>query len=105
MKIKIIILTSVVMLLAFLAYIQTPTASINKNHVLFYSPTDEEKEVSIDSTEIYGAPILEYKLEETKEEAGFLIEIYREYEIYKNRNGEIVKTVATDNTQSLTYAK
>ena len=95
----------VVLLLAFIAYIQTPTASINKGQVLYYSSIDEDQVVSSDPDEVYGAPILEYKLEDTMEKDGFLIEVYREYEIYKNRNGEVVKTVATENTQFLQYAK
>lgn len=95
----------VIVLLAFIAYIETPTASINKNQVLFYSPTNEDQEVSSNTDEIFGAPELEYKLEETKEEDGFIVEIYREYEIYKNRQGDIVKTVATDNTEFIHYVK
>ncbi|CAI9388442.1 hypothetical protein ACTQ5K_05165 [Niallia sp. Sow4_A1] len=95
----------VIVLLAFIAYIETPTASINKNQVLFYSPTNEDQEVSSNTDEIFGAPELEYKLEETKEEDGFIVEVYREYEIYKNRQGDIVKTVATDNTEFIHYVK
>lgn len=102
---KRISLILVIVLLAFIAYIETPTASINKNQVLFYSPTNENQEVSSNTDEIFGAPELEYKLEETKEEDGFIVEVYREYEIYKNRQGDIVKTVATDNTEFIHYVK
>lgn len=105
MKNKRMIVFVVVLLLAFIAYIQTPTASINKDQVLFYSANTEDAEVSSSLEELYGTPILEYKLEDTKEEDGFLIETYREYEIYKDKNGEVVKTVATDHTQFLQYAK
>ncbi|WP_400242570.1 hypothetical protein AB3U99_16100 [Niallia sp. JL1B1071] len=95
----------VIVLLALIAYIETPTAGINKNQVLFYSSTNEDQEVSSNTDEIFGAPELEYKLEETKEEDGFIVEVYREYEIYKNRQGDIVKTVATDNTEFIHYVK
>jgi hypothetical protein len=104
-KMKKISLISIIILLGFIAYIETPTAKINKTNVLFYGAIKEEQEVSSNGDEIFGAPDLEYKLEETKEEDGFIVEVYREYEIYKNRQGEVVKTVATDNTESLHYAK
>lgn len=105
MKKKRTIIIIVTLLLAFTAYIQSPTAGINKNQVLFYSETTDDAEVSSSLEELYGAPILEYKLEDTQEVDGFLIETYREYEIYKDKNGEVVKTVATDHTQFLQYAK
>jgi len=103
--VKKISLISIIILLGFIAYIETPTAKINKNQVLFYGSTNEEQEVSSNASEIFGAPDLEYKLDETKEVDGFIVEVYREYEIYKNRQGEVVKTVATDNTEYIHYAK
>ncbi|SLL32577.1 Uncharacterised protein [Mycobacteroides abscessus subsp. abscessus] len=103
--VKKISLIIVILLLALIAYIETPTSSINENQVLYYGLTNEEQEVSSNADDIFGAPDLEYRLEETKEEDGFIVEVYREYEIYKNRQGEVVKTVATDNTEYIHYAK
>ncbi|MGP7819007.1 hypothetical protein [Niallia sp. 01092] len=92
----------VLLLLAFTAYVETPTASINKNYVYFYGDTGESTEVNAEEKTL-GAPELEYKLDSTVKENGYIIETHREYEIYKDRNGELVKTVATPNTQTLQY--
>ncbi|MFT8322586.1 MAG: hypothetical protein ABF649_17005 [Bacillus sp. (in: firmicutes)] len=94
----------VLILLAFAAYVETPTASINKDYVYFYGDTDETQEVNT-AEESTGAPELEYKLDSTMKEDGYLVETYREYEIYKNDNGEVVKTIATNHTQSIKYAE
>lgn len=92
----------VLLLLTFAAYLETPTASINKNYVYFYGDTGESTEVNAEEKTL-GAPELEYKLDSTAKENGYTIETYREYELYKDHNGELVKTVATPNTQTLKY--
>ena len=92
----------VIILLAFIAYVETPTAKINEDYVYFYGETAESETAST-SADVYGAPELEYKLEDTKVENGFVIETYREYEIYKNREGEVVKNVPTSNREYLKY--
>ncbi|WP_445490279.1 hypothetical protein [Niallia sp. 03133] len=94
----------VVLLLAFAAYVETPTASINKNYMYFYGDTNDTEEAS-SNLDALGSPELEYQLDSTVEEDGFLIETYREYELYKDSNGEVAKTVATSNTQSIKYAE
>jgi hypothetical protein len=94
----------VCLLLAFIAFLETPTASINKRFVHFYSEEVENTEVSTMQEDALGGPILDYKLEDAQIEEGYLVEIYREYEIYKDRNGEIIKTVATNNLEYLKYA-
>lgn len=102
---KTLSLVLVVLMLAFVFMLETPTASINKNYVHFYSDMDATNEVNNNLEEIDGAPILEYRLEDTSIDGGFLIEMYREYEIYKNQNDDIVKIVPTDHTEYLHYAK
>ena len=92
----------VIVLLAFIAYVETPTAKINEDYVYFYGETTESETAST-SSEVYGAPELEYKLEDTTVEDGVVLETYREYEIYKNRAGEVVKNVPTSNREYLRY--
>ncbi|KKI90779.1 hypothetical protein WQ54_18695 [Bacillus sp. SA1-12] len=48
-------------------------------------------------------PTLETRLVDRTEEDGYIIEVYREYEIYKDEKGNIIDTVATDNYQYLRY--
>lgn len=92
----------VIILLAFIAYVETPTAKINEDYVYYYGETTESEPAST-SEEVYGAPELEYKLEATTVEDGVVLETYREYEIYKNRAGEVVKNVPTSNREYLRY--
>lgn len=48
---------------------------------------------------------LEYQLEEIREKDGYTIEVYREYEIYRDDNGTIVKMIPTDHYNYLRYEK
>ncbi|MBL5866355.1 hypothetical protein [Heyndrickxia sporothermodurans] len=95
-KYKIITSIFLIGVLVFLAYINTITESeINNVHVsLPVNAIENEKTITNDLN-----PILEYKLVNSKKdkEEGYVVETYREYEIYKNKNGTIDKTVPTDN--------
>lgn len=93
-----------ILLVAFVAYMETPTARINKEYVYYYGETNESEEANT-STESLGAPELEYQLDSTVKEDGYIVETYREYEIYKDKNGEVIKTKATANTQTIKYAE
>lgn len=46
---------------------------------------------------------LQWKLEDIRVEGNYEIEAYREYEIYKNVQGEIIETRATDHYEYLRY--
>jgi hypothetical protein len=45
----------------------------------------------------------QYILEEKKQEGGYTIETYREYEIYTDETGTIIKQVPTSNFEYLKY--
>ncbi len=46
---------------------------------------------------------LQWKLEETKIEGDYEIEAYREYEVYKNAEGKVIETRATEHYEYLRY--
>ncbi|GGC78696.1 hypothetical protein GCM10007216_06490 [Thalassobacillus devorans] len=48
---------------------------------------------------------LTYVLEERIEVDGNIVETYREYELYEDKNGHIRKRVPTENLQYMTYKK
>jgi len=50
-------------------------------------------------------PIYEYRLDKTEEHDGYIVETYREYEIFKNEKGKIVKTIPTENYNYIRYKK
>lgn len=70
------------------------------------SPTDEsddEATIKQTSESVVQPPILEYKLVDTDEVDGYIIEIYREFEIYKDQNGKILESIPTSNYNYLRY--
>jgi hypothetical protein len=46
---------------------------------------------------------LEYVFDAKFEEDGYIVEIYREFEIYKDANGEVIKQVPTSNFEYMKY--
>jgi hypothetical protein len=52
-------------------------------------------------------PELEYMHEESEDEEvdGYIVETYREYEIYKDQEGNIIKQVPTSNFDYIRYRK
>ncbi|MFD3447370.1 hypothetical protein ACFDTO_22520 [Microbacteriaceae bacterium 4G12] len=76
------------------------------NEQMFLSRNKESVPVekkSLDSTKQPKNFEVESKLESKKEEGGYVIETYREYEIYKDENGKVVETVPTANFNYLRY--
>ncbi|WP_025845404.1 hypothetical protein [Paenibacillus ehimensis] len=45
----------------------------------------------------------QWKLADRYQDGSYLVEAYREYEIYKDRNGKTVKTVPTENFNYIRY--
>lgn len=48
-------------------------------------------------------PLLESKLVEITEDDGYFVEVYREYEVYKDHEGNIIESKPTENYQYLRY--
>ncbi|WP_456274840.1 hypothetical protein [Bacillus sp. AK031] len=62
---------------------------------------DEETTVPTDA-EVLSAE-LDYFFDAKLEEDGYIVEIYREYEIYKDANGKVIKEVPTSNFEYIRY--
>lgn len=111
------------MTLALLGYLQSPYSFLNKDHarmssipyevLLADAAAEESESVSIDAetAEEVGAEeevlaqnfTLEMILEAKSEVDGYVVETYREYEMYKDKNGNVVKKVPTSNYDYLRY--
>ncbi|WP_409250612.1 hypothetical protein V1502_10550 [Bacillus sp. SCS-153A] len=62
------------------------------------------KELSTATREAGVLPAeLEVMFDAKFEEDGYIVEIYREYEIYRDRNGKIIKEVPTANFEFIRY--
>jgi hypothetical protein len=60
-----------------------------------------------EETEVTEAmiPELEYQLEKQENVAGYIVETYREYEIYSDEYGNIIKKVPTSHLDFIRYKK
>jgi len=117
--------------LILLVYLESPYSLINKENVRVSSIPNEvllaEAEVTEeDAAEAEGKQVsaneeatvgeteeseeaaaqnytLEMMLEDKTKVDGYIVETYREYEIYKNENGEVIKKVPTSNYDYIRY--
>ncbi|MGM0845658.1 MAG: hypothetical protein ACQEUT_11825 [Bacillota bacterium] len=63
---------------------------------------EEETANATKQTEILPAT-LDYIFDAKFEKDGYIVEIYREYEIYQNANGDVIKEVPTSNFEFIRY--
>lgn len=80
---------------------QTVMDDRKSNH---YILNDETESVSVTMEEPTLPSSTQYVLEETIEKNREIIETYREYEIYEDENGIVVKRVPTSNYNYLSYS-
>lgn len=70
------------------------------------SDLDSEEEASAEIDPLEGLiPEIELKYISSKEEDGYILETYREYEVYRDKHGQIVKSVGTRHYETLKYEK
>jgi hypothetical protein len=92
------------------ASIQSTTNEFRSS--ILYTP-EEIEAVAIqtvdvaEETEVTEAmiPELEYQLEKQENVAGYIVETYREYEIYSDENGNIIKKVPTSHLDFIRYKR
>ncbi|PKR86829.1 hypothetical protein [Heyndrickxia camelliae] len=83
--------------LVFIAYLSTIS-----NRDLDQITTDVPAFSGIKTTDV-SSPTLEEKLVGTEEIEGYTVETYQEFEIYKDKDGNIKKVVPTSNFNYLKY--
>lgn len=111
---KSLLITAVVVLLAFVAYIDTPEdtyhgfrTDLHEDLTTVNTETEESKETfgqaGEESVEVFST--VTHELEDSFERDGYVIEKYREYELFENEDGVIVKKIPTSNYEFLRYKK
>lgn len=106
---KTIALIGLFLSLMFIFYIESSYFGIDSNNENQYpyipviSDPEFAEEVDTNMEEI--VPSLEYFFEEQFEQDGYIVETYREYEVYKNDIGQIEKKVPTSNYDYIKYYK
>ncbi|MCQ6282385.1 hypothetical protein [Bacillus sp. EB600] len=101
MKTKPITIFIIILILVFTAYLDSPYSFINKN----YSYTASEQAVSrpMDQALSTETQDTEEKLVKKVKENGYMVETYREYDVYKDDNGNVTKEVPTSHYDELKY--
>jgi hypothetical protein len=117
----------IILTVVLISYLESPSSIINKEHAQFssipyevlradaeaqgnepVSLLEEETNVTADeeSEEVLAQNyLLDMILEEKTEIDGYIVETYREYEIYKDDQGQVIKKVPTSNYDYLRYYK
>ncbi|MDP4164252.1 MAG: hypothetical protein Q8898_14215 [Bacillota bacterium] len=87
--------------LGFSAYLESPDSFMNKAYVTSKSePVMAQMEKEPTPPQI---PILEERLEKREKVGNYIFETYREYEISKDKSGNVIKAVPTSKTDFLKY--
>jgi len=86
---------------------EAQSAAENENEPSEPVVSNDEESAEADSQESEEVEAqdftLEMMLEEKSKIDGYIVETYREYEIYKNENGEVIKKVPTSNFDYIRY--
>jgi len=101
-----IALFAVLGLLIFTGFLDAPDNWEDHEGVNLMSdlPQDEaEASAPYDEEEVPAFTSVETVLEETMEDDGDMVEIYREYEIYTDEHGTVIKREPTENYDYLRY--
>jgi hypothetical protein len=101
MKTKLVTFILMMLILGFVAYLDSPYSFLNIN----YSYTAEQpataqqmsKSVSNDTSDT------EEKLVRKEKQNGYIVETYREYEVFKDAEGNVTKEVPTSQYDELKY--
>lgn len=90
-----------VLLLAATAYLDSPYSFLNKKYT--FAASEPVTAAPINELPSSKVPEIVEKLEERTKEDGYIVETYREYEVYKDGDGNVTKSVPTSKTDTLKY--
>jgi hypothetical protein len=88
-------------ILGIMAYLDSPYSFINNNYSYLASQPVIAKPLEKPTSE--NLPVIEKVLDSTEKESGYIIETYREYEVYKDKNGKVVKKEPTSKMDILKF--
>lgn len=97
---KIIKLFPILAIIACIAYFES---SEQEQLMSIPALSNEDESVATSKEEKLNLPILEKKLVDVTYMDGDRVEVYREYEVYKDENGKIIKSIPTSEYNYLRY--
>ncbi|MFD1851139.1 hypothetical protein [Oceanobacillus bengalensis] len=96
-------ITGILLIFLAVSYFETPE-NPSGSAPNFSDETVNVVEVAKTKEQIqHTVPSIEHRLEDKKEEDGYIVETYRTYEIYKDKDGEITDIVPTSDYDHLRY--
>ncbi len=87
--------------LGIAAYLDSPYSLLNKNYA--YTADQPVMAQPQDIKTPKDLPEVMEKLEKRVKVDGYILETYEEYEVYKDKNGKIIKSEPTGKTDTLKY--
>jgi hypothetical protein len=88
-------------LVGLIAYLDSPYSFIYKD--FSYMTTEQAVAQPVDVEPPIELPVLEQKLESMIRADGYVIETYQEYEVYYDKDGNVIKSVPTSKTETIKY--
>ncbi len=101
MKMKVPAVFFLLLTLGLMAYLDSPYSLLNRDFI--YSANEPVTAVPSEQIPVAKQPNTVEKLEKRTKENGYIVETYREYEVYKDSNGNVIKSVPTSKTDTLRY--
>ena len=95
-------------IIAIIGYLDSPLFT-DREQAITSLPIPTEETASANASNDQGnqeskqTPLLESKLVNITEDDGYIVEVYREYEVYKDAEGNILERKPTENYQYLRY--
>jgi hypothetical protein len=87
--------------LGFAAYLDSPFSFINKDYA--YSTDEPVMAQPVEVEPSSDVPVLEEKLEKIEKVDDYIVETYQEYEVYKDKDGNVIKSEPTGKIDTLQY--
>ena len=100
---KILMLIGVLSLFLMIGFLNSWDNIAESQPYIQSTSVQKDKETSIQLKENSIPTSFDYIFEERKEVDDFIVETYREYEIYEDEDGNIIKKVPTSNYDHLKY--
>jgi hypothetical protein len=88
-------------IVALVAYLDSPYSFIHSGYS--YSTSEPVVTQPVDIEPPTDVPVLENRLDSVKQMDGYYVEIYQEYEVYYDEEGNVVKRDPTSKTESVRY--
>ncbi|MFP7298055.1 hypothetical protein [Neobacillus niacini] len=88
-------------IVALVAYLDSPYSFIYSGYS--YSASEQVVAQPVEVQPPTNVPVLENRLDTVQQMDGYYVEIYQEYEVYYDEEGNVVKRDPTSKTESVRY--